>query len=114
MKSTLRPFVLLMSLALLLSVCFTSSYGQKVQKETQILVVEVIFSFDGGKDVSGIYLSYPNGKSEIISLNGLVGKESIEKNGSIITKKFNQLYSEGWILENSCGGDNSKRYLFKK
>ncbi len=113
MKSALRPYAILLIFALILSTSFYS-YGQKSQKEFEILVVEVIFSFDGGKDVSGIYLSYPNGKSETISLNGLVGKESIEKNGAIITKKFNQLYSEGWILENSCGGDNSKRYLFKK
>ncbi len=113
MNSALRPSALILCLALIFATSFGST-AQKIQKETEILVVEVIFSFDGGKDVSGIYLSYPNGKSETIPLNGLVGKESIEKNGSIITKKFNALYAEGWILENSCGGDNSKRYLFKK
>jgi hypothetical protein len=103
---------------LFLALCFilSISFSQTVQaqKGGELLVVEVIFSFDGGKDVSGIYLSYPDGKSETIELNGLVGKENIVKNGSIITKKFNELYAKGWVIENSCGGDNSKRYLFKK
>lgn len=99
---------------LLLLFFISGNIESHAQKGVQILVVEVIFSFDGGKDVSGIYLNYPDGKSEVIPLNGLVGRENIEKNGAIITKKFNQLYSEGWILENSCGGDNSKRYLFRK
>lgn len=97
---------------LLLATAFNSDL--KAQKSGELLVVEVIFSFDGGQDVSGIYLSYPDGKSETIPLNGLVGKENIVKNGAIITKKFNELYSKGWTLENSCGGDNSKRYLFRK
>ena len=108
------PTIFSVLLISLLVLAFTHTYAQKAQKGVQILVVEVIFSFDGAKDVSGIYLSYPDGKSESIPLNGLVGKENIEKNGAIISKKFNQLYGDGWILENSCGGDNSKRYLFRK
>jgi hypothetical protein len=110
MKRTIPTFLAVTMLFFFIS----GPLDSHAQKGVKILVVEVIFSFDGGKDVSGIYLSYPDGKSEVIPLNGLVGKENIEKNGAIIMKKFNQLYADGWILENSCGGDNSKRYLFRK
>lgn len=110
-----KSLSLIFTLAFLLFTLSTQESNAKIfQKGGEILVVEVIFGFDGGQDVSGIYLNYPNGKAESIPLNGLVGKENILKNGAIITKKFNSLYSEGWILENSCGGDNSKRYLFRK
>jgi hypothetical protein len=114
MKTSIQKFVFSASLTIVLILACVINISASIQKGAEILVVEVIFGFDGGQDVSGVYLSYPNGKTESISLVGYVGKENIEKNGVIITKKFNDLYAEGWKIENSCGGDNSKRYLFIK
>jgi hypothetical protein len=114
MKNFFQKIMFSSGLIMFLILASTLTGSATIEKGSEILVVEVIFGFDGGQDVSGVYLSYPNGKTESIALVGYVGKENIEKNGVIITKKFNDLYSEGWTLENSCGGDNSKRYLFIK
>ncbi len=78
------------------------------------MVVEIIFSFNGPKDVSGIYVSKPDGTTNKIPLIGFVGEENIQKNGIIIAKELKKIYDEGWELESSCGGDNSKRYIFTK
>jgi len=83
-------------------------------KGTEIMIVEIIFSFNGPKDVSGIYISKPDGKTEKIPLIGFVGEENFQKNGITIAKELQKLYTAGWNLDSSCGGDNSKRYIFSK
>ncbi len=78
------------------------------------MIVEIIFSFNGPQDVSGIYISKPDGKTDKIPLIGFVGEENIQKNGITIAQQIKKIYDDGWELESSCGGDNSKRYIFIK
>ncbi len=78
------------------------------------MIVEIIFSFNGPQDVSGIYISKPDGKTDKIPLIGFVGEENIQKNGITIAQQIKKIYDDGWKLESSCGGDNSKRYIFVK
>jgi hypothetical protein len=110
-KSTFLTGILL---ALTFLVLTSMSSVNDQNKGAEIIVVEIIFSFNGPKDVSGIYISRPDGKTEKIPLIGFVGEENIQKNGITIARELQKIYADGWNLESSCGGDNSKRYIFKK
>lgn len=84
-------------------------------KKSQLIMVEVIFGFEGNDDVSGIYTTNNDGKTtKDVDLIGYVGKENISKNAGLIQQYLKKTYSGGWELESSTGGDNAKRYIFRK
>ena len=103
---------LLIGLFVFLSTSFHDIQAQGKGKD--VMIVEIIFSFNGPQDVSGIYISKPDGKTDKIPLIGFVGEENIQKNGITIAQQMKKIYDDGWTLESSCGGDNSKRYIFIK
>lgn len=108
----------IVAFALGMGVIMLTAYTVKentAPKKTQLMMVEVIFGFDGNDDVSGIYTTNNDGKTtKEQKLIGLVGIENISKNAGVIHKYLKEVYAQGWELESSTGGDNAKRYIFRK
>ena len=83
--------------------------------KSQLMMVEVIFGFEGNVDVSGIYTTDNDGKTaKEVELVGFVGSANISKNAGAIQKYLKATFATGWELESATGGDNAKRYVFRK
>jgi hypothetical protein len=109
-----RYLYLTLGLFLFSLLSHSNTHAKFLAPATEVAVVEIIFGYHGPEDVSGIYISYPDGKAEKIDLLGDMGTENIEKNGMTIAKTLQGFLDNGWNLISSCGGDNSKRYIFSK
>ena len=83
MKTT---YSLLIAATLFCLTVIGTSELQAQSNSTNVAVVEIIFGYHGPEDVSGIYISYPDGKTEKVELLGDMGTENIEKNGITISK----------------------------
>lgn len=107
-------FAIAIACAVFVLTAYTVKEGQAEGKK-QLLMVEVIFGFDGNEDVSGIYTTKNDGTvSKEVTLVGYVGKENIGKNATLIHKYLKDTYNGGWELASATGGDNAKRYIFRK
>lgn len=108
----------MIAFALGMSVIVLTAYTVKesaAPKKTQLMMVEVIFGFEGNNDVSGIYTTNNDGKTnKDVDLIGFVGSEHISKNAGAIHKYLKTTFASGWELESATGGDNAKRYVFRK
>lgn len=108
----------LIAFALGMGVIVLTAYTVKdsaAPKQTQLMMVEIIFGFEGNTDVSGIYTTANDGKTtKVVELIGFVGSENISKNAGSIHKYLKNTFSNGWELESATGGDNAKRYIFRK
>lgn len=83
--------------------------------KTELMMVEIIFGFENNVDVSGIYTTDNDGKTtKSQDLIGYVGQANISKNAGKIHSYLKKSYSAGWELESATGGDNAKRYVFRK
>ena len=106
-------FIIAIAMAVFALTAYTVKEGGA--GKSQLMMVEVIFGFDGHEDVSGIYVTRNDGTvSKEVKLIGYVGKENISKNATLIHKYLKDTFSQGWELESSTGGDNAKRYIFRK
>lgn len=108
----------IIAFALGMGVIMLTAYTVKessAQQKTKLMMVEVIFGFEGNEDVSGIYTTNDDGSTnKDVNLIGYVGSKNIAKNAGLIQQYLKKKYSEGWELESSTGGDNAKRYIFRK
>jgi len=107
-----------LAVILIFTVVSLTAYTVKNVKEspkTQLLMVEIIFGFEGNTDVSGIYTTADDGSTtKVKELIGYVGQENISVNAKTIHQYLKQTYNSGWELESATGGDNAKRYIFRK
>jgi len=108
----------LLAFALGMSVIVFTAYTVKestAPKKSELMMVEVIFGFEGNTDVSGIYTTNNDGKTtKEVVLVGYVGTANISKNAGAIQKYLKSTFAAGWELESATGGDNAKRYVFRK
>ena len=108
----------ILAFALGMGVIMLTAYTVKegaAPKKSQLMMVEVIFGFEGNTDVSGIYATNNEGTTKKdVELIGYVGSVNISKNASKIQQYLKKKYAEGWELESATGGDNAKRYIFRK
>ena len=111
-KNNTLAFLLGMSVIMLTAYTVKESAAAS---KSELIMVEIIFGFEGNTDVSGIYTTSNDGKtSRVVDLIGYVGQENISKNAQKIHKYLKETYSAGWELESATGGDNAKRYIFRK
>lgn len=108
----------LMAFALGMSVIVLTAYTVKesaAPKKAELMMVEVIFGFEGNNDVSGIYTTSNDGStSKSVQLVGYVGSKNIITNSGAIQQYLKKTYAAGWELESATGGDNAIRYIFRK
>ena len=108
----------IIAFALGMGVIVLTAYNVKdaaTPKKTELMMVEIIFGFEANKDVSGIYTTNNAGETQkVVDLIGYVGSANISKNAGKIQQYLKKQFISGWELESSTGGDNSKRYIFRK
>lgn len=111
-----NKFVAVILLFIVMSLtAYTVKTSESSKAKTELIMVEVIFGFEGNKDVSGIYTTFNNGETKkVVNLVGYVGQENISLNAKSIHKYLKDTYADGWELESATGGDNAKRYIFRK
>lgn len=110
-----KLFAVVLVFAVISLTAYTVKSTQASTAKTQLMMVEIIFGFEGNTDVSGIYTTSNEGNtSKVADLIGYVGQENISVNAKTIHKYLKDTYAGGWELESATGGDNAKRYIFRK
>ena len=109
-----NTFTFLLGMSIIMLTAYTVKENT-TPKASQLMMVEIIFGFENNVDVSGIYTTNNDGKTnKDQELIGYVGQENISINAGKIHKYLKDTYNAGWKLESATGGDNAKRYVFRK
>ncbi|KAA9340096.1 hypothetical protein [Adhaeribacter soli] len=98
----------------LCSICYLG-FSQQTKAQKQILVVDVFEPFNSNALGKGIYISEAGKETKYIKFDHKSPDEKVyTMRLDLVAKTFRDLYSEGWILVSSNGGDMHKRYVFEK
>lgn len=105
MKNIHLTHVLIIGLALV-SLALISAGSYPVEEKKDVLMLEVNFF--------GMYVFESDKPAEYTALNPTGQKRNIEGNGQLIQGKLQELYAQGWKLEEACASDIGQRFILVK
>ncbi len=102
MKNTHLTYALIIGLVLA-SFAFISASSAPAEEKKEVLMLEI--------NKYGIYVFESEKPGEFTKLSPLLRQRDLENNGQLIQAKLQELYAQGWKLEEACASDMLQRFV---
>jgi hypothetical protein len=105
--------IFLLPILLIAAWAFTSAEPEKVKESSDWVLVRIYEPGTLGKGFPGIFVTYPDGKTDEIVLRKLE-RQTIVSNGDIIYKALDGLFKQGYEITQMTGGNDFQTLILKK
>jgi hypothetical protein len=110
----LKSLLLFLLPILLMAVwAFTATEPENSDKNADWVLVRIYEPGTLGKGFPGIFVTYPDGKTDEIVLRKLE-RQTIVSNGDIIYKALDGLFKQGYEITQMTGGNDFQTLILKK